>query len=100
MKKGKKDSPVSLIEDPFSIKTLEIAAAQNRDEELDLDTDLDEPGELPESVLAPDLSQLQRLADASAQETAKETSEFAATEEDGAEHSEERLARQIAEDEA
>ena len=103
-KKQDPKSPITLVEDPFQLKTLEISRAQIDDEsELELDTDLD--AELGPELEEPKDSdaQLDSLSRAMAKEAIKNekrVTELATLAVEDAQEAAARLAREISEDQA
>ncbi len=120
---------VSLIDEPFGIRTLEISEAQQETDELDLDEDFEEfdiTPEVTESNTAPktdanpvsneepleplsplvladskeSTEQMENLAQAMAQEEAKLTEQLLENHQEEAERNAQELAAQIAEDQA
>lgn len=100
-KKSKKS--VTLVSDPFQIKTHEIAEAQDREDELDLDQELEDDREPAELNLEDDATvneRLESLAKAMSKEQREQIEELTELAPEDAEASAARLAAQIAEDEA
>ena len=91
-----KNKSVSLVQDPFQLKTLEIGEAQNDSGELDLDEGLGEEIEIADL----DEKSLDSLAKAVAREDAKSAKNAEKLAGESAESMAEILALQIAEDQA